>query len=112
MLSNSIVALAATVVMSATTPLVAQQPTARPGVPDSTMAQMMGMMNQMGPMYETMARAMFEGTLKALDQPENVERFAAFSRHYYEALIKQGFTKEEALQIVAGAGVPLVRAGR
>jgi hypothetical protein len=76
------------------------------------MQQMMGMFSQMGPMYETMMKAMIEGTLKALGEPENVERMALFTRRYYEALIKQGFTKEEALQIVAGVGVPALRMGK
>ncbi|HEY6109977.1 MAG TPA: hypothetical protein VIV56_13855, partial [Gemmatimonadales bacterium] len=93
--------------------LAAQQPTARPQVPDSTaLAQMAGMFNQMGPMYETMMQAMMEGTLKALERPEMVDRLAAFTRHYYEALIRQGFTKDEALQIVAGLGIPALRTSR
>jgi hypothetical protein len=76
------------------------------------MQQMMGMFNEMGPMYETMTKGMIEGTLKALGDPENVERMAVFMRRYYLALIKQGFTKDEALQIVAGAGLLAQRAGR
>jgi hypothetical protein len=66
----------------------------------------------MGPMYENMMKAMIEGTLKALGDPENVERMAVFMRRYYQALIKQGFTKGEALQIVAGAGLLALRPGR
>ena len=41
-----------------------------------------------------------------------VDRLAAFTRHYYEALIRQGFTKDEALQIVAGLGIPALRTSR
>ncbi len=93
--------------------LVAQQPTASAGTPDSLrMAQMAGMFNQMGPMYETMVQSMIEGTIKAFEKPETIERLARFSRRYYEALIKQGFSKEEALQIVAGSGIAGVRSGR
>ena len=89
----------------------AQQPEQKPAMPDSaTMAQMAGrmagMFNQMGPMYETMTQAMLDGSLKALERPETVDRLARFARRYYEALIRQGFTREEALQIVAGAGIP------
>jgi hypothetical protein len=76
------------------------------------MTQMAGMFNQMGPMYESMMQAMVEGTLKAFEKPETIERLARFSRRYYDALIKQGFTKEEALQIVAGSGIAAVRAGK
>src|SRR6266700_370027 len=87
--------------------LVAQQPTAKPATPE--MAQMAGMFNQMGPMYETMMQSMVEGTIKAFEKPETIERLARFSRRYYDALMKQGFSKEEALQIVAGAGIAGVR---
>ena len=82
--------------------VVAQQPT-RPTQPDSAgFAQTLGMMTQMGPMYQTMIQAMMEGTLKTLEQQQVIDRMAAIARRYYEALIKQGFTKEESLQIVAG----------
>jgi len=37
---------------------------------------------------------------------------AVFMRRYYQALIKQGFTKDEALHIVAGAGLLALRPGR
>ena len=91
----------------------AQQPAQKPTVPDSaSFAQMAGMFNQMGPMYETMAAAMLEGNLKALDRPETIDRLAHFARRYYDALIRQGFSKEEALQIVAGAGIPGTRPTR
>ena len=106
------------VVLLAVAPALAlgQQPSPTPTRRDTSaaaqMQQVMGMVNQMGPMYETMMKSMIEGTLKALAEPENVERMAAFTRRYYEALIKQGFTKDEALQIVAGVGVPALRMGK
>jgi len=55
---------------------------------------------------------MIEGTIKVLEKPETIERLARFARRYYEALIKQGFSKEEALQIVAGAGIAGMKAPR
>ena len=94
----------------------AQQPTARPAPDSATFSQMAsqmsGMFSQMGPMYEAMSQAMIEGTLKALERPETVDRLAAFTRHYYDALIKQGFSKDEALEIVAGVGIPALRTTR
>jgi len=91
----------------------AQEPAAAPG--DSLMAapfqRVAGMFGQMGPMYETMMRSMVEGTLKALSDSANIDRLAAFSRRYHQGLLRQGFTREEALQIVAGFGLP-VRLGR
>jgi len=70
------------------------------------------MFTQMGPMYESMSQAMIEGTLKALEKPETIDRLARFARRYYDALIKQGFSKEEALEIVAGAGFAGMKAPR
>lgn len=97
--------------LTVASPVFGQQPTQKPSMPDSAaFSQMAGMFNQMGPMYETMTQAMVEGTLKAFERPETIDRLARFARLYYEALIRQGFTKEEALQIVAGAGIPGAKA--
>jgi hypothetical protein len=94
------------------TEVVAQQP-AHPAQPDSSgFAQALGMMTQMGPMYQTMMQAMMEGTLKTLEQQQVIDRMAAIARRYYEALMKQGFTKEEALQIVAGMKLLPTQGGR
>jgi hypothetical protein len=70
------------------------------------------MMTQMGPMYQTMMQAMMEGTLKTLEEQPVIDRMAAIVRRYYEALIKQGFTKEEALQIVTGMRLLPTQPGR
>jgi hypothetical protein len=105
--------IAGALLLLTTTGGMGQQPTAHPAITDSAaMAQMAGMFDQMGPMYESMMQAMVEGTLKAFEKPETIERLARFSRRYYDALIKQGFTKEEALQIVAGSGIAAVRPGK
>ncbi len=101
------------ILLLATSTASSQQPTSRPQGPDSAaMDQMAGMFNKMGPMYESMMQAMVEGTLKAFEKPETIDRLARFSRRYYDALIKQGFSKEEALQIVAGSGIAGVRTGK
>ena len=89
--------------------LAAQQPV--PIKPDSARAQeaaaMMGpMMQQMAPMMAQMAALTLEGTLAALAKPENAERLADFTKNYYDALVRHGFTKEQALQIVMAVGIP------
>jgi hypothetical protein len=78
-------------------PAAAQQPTA----PNPEQMQQM-----MGPMMAQMATVMLEATFTALAKSENTERLADFTKHYYDALIKRGFTKEEALQIVIATGIP------
>ncbi len=47
----------------------------------------------------TMAARMAE-----LQKPETAQALATFVRNFYDALIAKGFTKEEALRIVAGFG--------
>jgi hypothetical protein len=71
-----------------------------------------GMSGQMSSMYVSMGRGMVEGTLQALEQPLTIDRLALFMHSYYEALIRQGFTKEEALQIVVRVGIPVAPASK
>src|SRR5258708_10306770 len=88
---------------------LAQQPSPSPSLPDTAfsarMQQMMGMFNQMGPMYETMTTAMIEGKLHALGDPEHVKRMAVFLRRSYPALVKQGFCQDEAMHIDDGSTI-------
>jgi hypothetical protein len=77
-------------------PVSAQQPS-----PDAAQMQQL-----MVPMMSQMATVMLESTLTALAKPENADRLADFTKHYYDALVKRGFTKEEALQLVAAMGFP------
>jgi hypothetical protein len=77
-------------------PAQGQQPN-----PDAAQMQQM-----MVPMMSQMASVMLESTLTTLAKPENAERLADFTKNYYDALIKRGFTKEQALQLVAAIGMP------
>ena len=87
--------------------LMAQRPTP----PDSMRRQMQEASQMMVPMMQQMAVVMMEGTLTALAKTENAERLADFTRNYYNALIKRGFTKDEALQIVMATGIPRAPSG-
>ena len=69
--------------------------------------QMDSAMGMMGPMMSQMAEATMAATLRALTKPEAAEQLATFSRNYYNALIKKGFTKDQALSIVMSVRVPL-----
>lgn len=87
--------------------LTAQQPTGHMPADSAGMAQALsGMMSQMNPMYISMSKGMVEGTLQALDQPATAVRLASFMRRYFEALVKAGFSTDEALQIVVAVGLP------
>lgn len=63
-------------------------------------------MKAMTPMFGNMARGMMQGRFAALAAPETTQQLARFARSYYEALVAEGFTKDEALQIVIAVGIP------
>ena len=42
--------------------------------------------------------------MAVLQKPETAQALATFVRNFYDALIAKGFTKHEALRIVAGFG--------
>jgi len=86
--------------------LAAQQPTRADSVPRQVKQMQGEMMQSMGPMMVQMAIASMEATLTALAKPENAELAAKFTKNYYDALVKLGFTPEQALQIVIAAGLP------
>jgi hypothetical protein len=90
------IALVGAVLVLSIRPAIAQQPT-------TEAAQMQQMMV---PMMSQMAAVMLESTLTTLAKPENAERLADFTKNYYDALVKRGFTKEQALQLVATMGMP------
>ena len=73
---------------------------------DSTRARMEMASQMMVPMMGQMMVVGMEAMLKALNKPDNVELLASFTRSYYDALVKKGFTKQEALQIVVRTGMP------
>ena len=89
-----------------TVPLASQQPTK----PDSVQfAQMQGMM---GPMMEQMMTAGMTATLRVLAKPESAQQLATFVKNFYDALVAKGFSKEDALKIVAAVGMPHAAPGR
>lgn len=71
------------------------------------MEQMMQrQMQMMGPMFGQMTRVMMQAQFEVLSQPETAEKLAAYTRNYYNALIKHGFSKQEALDIAMNIGIP------
>ncbi|MGZ5181640.1 MAG: hypothetical protein ACXWC6_17560 [Ramlibacter sp.] len=65
-------------------------------------ASMSAMVQSMGPM----ADAVIEAQLNAAARPEAAERLATFKRNLYDALLRKGFTAQQALEIVVATGVP------
>lgn len=58
------------------------------------------MMEMMAPMMGLMMQNMMDGMITYMSKPETAEKLATYAKNYYDALIKKGFTKEEALKIV------------
>ena len=54
-------------------------------------------------MFGSMMSVMFNEATR----PERAARLADFQRIYYDALQKEGFTKEEALSIVKATQLPI-----
>jgi len=74
--------------------------------PEQQQAMIQQQMNAMTPMFGQMMRVMMTATFDVLSQPESAEKLASFTRNYYDALIKKGFSKDEALKIAMPVGMP------
>lgn len=57
-------------------------------------------------MFGQVTKIMMEAQLNVLADPETANKLASFTRNYYNALIKQGFAKENALKIAMAVGFP------
>ena len=66
-------------------------------------AQMAAFPTMMGNMMAVSMRAV----LDELAKRETAQKMATFTKNYFDALVAQGFSREEALRIVSAHGVPL-----
>ncbi|HEV8472061.1 MAG TPA: hypothetical protein VGR82_04720 [Methylomirabilota bacterium] len=78
----------------------------RTAPPSPSPEQMQQQMSMMGPAMAAMTENMYAGMLRALAKPESADQLATFMKNYRDALLAKGFTREEALQIVRGTGMP------
>jgi hypothetical protein len=60
----------------------------------------------MAPMMGKMMEAMIEAQLAVISKPDSAEKMAQYVKNFYEALIKQGFSKDEAFKIVTSVSLP------
>lgn len=68
-----------------------------------------GMEEQLGfmmPMMGNMVQALTQSSMAALAEPKTAEHLAKFIRNYHQALVAEGFTREEAMRIVISVGFP------
>ncbi|MGD9366907.1 MAG: hypothetical protein PVH87_14495 [Desulfobacteraceae bacterium] len=67
------------------------------------------MSKEMTPMFGNMVESMMQGKLRVFAQQETTVLLAKFVKNFYDSLIAEGFSKEEALQIVTGFGFPAIQ---
>jgi hypothetical protein len=67
------------------------------------------MSKEMTPMFGNMVESMMQGKLRVFAQQETTVLLAKFVKNFYDALIAEGFSKKEALQIVTGFGFPAIQ---
>ena len=63
-------------------------------------------MQSMLPFMGQMLKIMMEVQFEVLADPKTADRLAEYTRNYYEALMKKGFSKDEALNIAVNMGIP------
>lgn len=57
-------------------------------------------MSAMGPMYTSMAKSMLDAQFAYYKQPGKIAEIAKLNKEYFDALIKEGFTNDQALKII------------
>ena len=67
------------------------------------------MSKEMTPMFGNMVESMMQGKLRVFAQQDTTVLLAKFVKNFYNALVAEGFSKEEALQIVTGFGFPAIQ---
>jgi hypothetical protein len=82
--------------------------TDKPASPEQVSAAM----DKMTPAVIKMAETMYEFQLGKLSEPQTAEKLARYIKNLNEALIKEGFSKEEALKIVTSLPLPLPNMGK
>jgi len=89
----------------AATSASAQSQVPKQASPEEMKQLMEASMGAMVPMMGRMT-AMIDAQLRATERPETAQRLAAFKKNLFDALVQQGFTKEQAFQIVLNTALP------
>jgi hypothetical protein len=87
-------------------PALAQSPQQKPPSPEDMKRIMDATMGAMVPVMGRMTEVMIEAQLSAAEQPGTAERIASFKFNLYQALLKKGFSAEQALQITVATSPP------
>src|SRR5512136_1476562 len=91
---------------------LADEPAADKKPSPDEMKQLMEMsFGSMVPIMGKMTEAVIEAELKIAEKPETAASLAVFKKNLYNALVKQGFTKEEAFEIMMNTSLPSAMPG-
>ena len=78
----------------------------KPPSPEDMQKIMDATLGAMVPMMGRMTEVTIEAQLKVAERPETADRIAAFKKNLYDALLKKGFTGEQAMQITLVTSPP------
>ena len=67
---------------------------------------MQAIIDSIRPMFSAVMGGMYGGIIDYLAQPETAVKLATFAKNYFDELLKRGFSREEALILVQGVGIP------
>jgi hypothetical protein len=67
---------------------------------------MQAIIDSIKPMFSAVMGGMYGGIIEYLAQPETAAKLATFAKNYFDELRKRGFSREEALMLVQGVGIP------
>ncbi len=56
--------------------------------------------NSMGPMFSNMVKSMMDAQLEYYKQPGKIAEIAKLNKQYFDALVSEGFTTDQALKII------------
>ena len=80
---------------------------------DSTVSPLMAappnmaaIIDSIKPMFSAVMGGMYGGIIEFLARPETAVNLATFAKNYFDELMKRGFSREEALLLVRGVGIP------
>jgi hypothetical protein len=101
-----------TMLLTATTIAFAEEPARDKQPSPEEMQQLMEMtLGPMVPMMGKMTEAMIDAQLAIGEKPETAVKLAIFKRNLYNALVKQGFSRKEAFEIMLNTAVPTAMMG-
>ena len=78
--------------------------------PEELNKNMTAAMDSMVPMMGRVVDATIEAQLRIAERPETAARIATYKRNLYEALLKKGFTGDQAIQLTIATPLPATSA--